>query len=304
MKKILITGQNSYIGNETEKYLLETEPGRYEITKISLRSCEWEKMSFAGFDVVLHVAGIAHVDVEHASEQVKAEYYRVNTRLTAAAAAKAKADGVGCFIYLSSMIVYGGCALAGKKRRITSRTQPKPSNFYGDSKWKAEQKIRPMAEEGFQVIILRPPFVYGKGSKGNYAVLSKLAGKLPVFPKSSNERSMIYIGNLCECIRRCIEWETYVKKKNQYGILCCPQNAQLVSTGQLVKEIGNSRGRNIKLIGGLNGFLEVLCRMPGKIGRLSEKAFGSMAYDPQFSISVIGGYQKYQFKESIRLTEQ
>lgn len=304
MKRVLITGQNSYIGNETELYLRNRYPGQYDITKISLRTEEWEKFSFAGFDAVVHVAGIAHVDIRHATDEVKANYYRVNTDLTEAVSKKAKAEGAGCFIYLSSMIVYGDCVPAGKRKMITAGTRPNPSNFYGDSKLKAEQKLRAMADDNYKVILLRPPFVYGKGSKGNYVSLAKLAEKLPVFPKVDNERSMIYIGNLCEVIRRCIEWETYVKKKGQNCIVCCPQNDRTASTSELVREIAKNHGKNIRLLGGLEWLIALCSRLPGRYGKLFEKAFGSMAYAPEFSVSMIDGYQKYTWKESIRRTEK
>ncbi len=304
MKRVLITGQNSYIGNETELYLRNRYPGQYDITKISLRTEDWKKLSFAGYDAIVHVAGIAHVDISHATEEVKANYYRVNTDLTEAVSQKAKAEGAGCFIYLSSMIVYGDCAPAGKKKVITAGTKPKASNFYGDSKLKAEQKLRAMADENYKVILLRPPFVYGKGSKGNYASLARLAEMLPVFPKVDNERSMIYIGNLCEVIRRCIDWEIYVKKKEQNCIVCCPQNDRIVSTSELVREIAINHGKNIRLFGGLDWLIELCAKLPGKYGKLFEKAFGSMIYAPEFSVSMIDGYQKYTWKESIRRTEK
>lgn len=75
--------------------------------------------------------------------------------------------------------MYSGC----KEKMITSSTEPNPRNFYGDSKWQADKKIRAMADVNFKVVVLRPPMIYGKGCKGNYPLLAKLATKLPVFPK-------------------------------------------------------------------------------------------------------------------------
>lgn len=110
---------------------------------------------------------------------------------------KAKLDGE----YVSKMglmIVYGDSAPYGKKKVIDEHTVPVPANFYGDSKLQADVAVRELADDKFKVIVLRPPMIYGKGSKGNYPVLAKLAKKLPVFPDVDNERSMLYVGNLCE----------------------------------------------------------------------------------------------------------
>ena len=110
MKKILITGANSYIGTSFEKWNIENKQS-YTVDTLDMKSDGWQNYDFRGYDVVFHVAGIAHADVGNATEELKALYYKVNTDLTIACAKKAKADGVGQFIFMSSMIVYG----AGQK---------------------------------------------------------------------------------------------------------------------------------------------------------------------------------------------
>ena len=100
---------------------------------------------------------------------------------------------------MSSAIVYGNSAPIGKSKTITKDTPVSPANCYGDSKVQAENGIRPLDDESFRVVILRPPMIYGKGSKGNYPLLAKLAQKTPVFPYVKNMRSMLYIENLCAC---------------------------------------------------------------------------------------------------------
>ena len=190
MKRILVTGVNSYIGNAVERYLGEfnAREGRecYRIDKISLRDGSWEDIAFGAYDAVLHVAGIAHADIGKVSEETKALYYQVNCDLAVKVAEKAKAEGVQQFVYLSSVIVYGDSAKVGGTKHITAETQPRPANFYGDSKWQAEQKLRELEAAGtseqasqdvptdelpFHVAIIRPPMVYGKGSKGNFPML-------------------------------------------------------------------------------------------------------------------------------------
>src|SRR5699024_1478390 len=174
MKNILITGVNSYIGNKFEEWVSQW-PDEYRVTKISLRNDFWKTMDWSEFDVILHVAGIAHNSSDPELEEL---YYKVNRDLTVEVAKKAKTEGVSQFIYMSSIIVFGS-----KVEVIDSNTQPNPDNFYGDSKLQGELGIKDLQEEYFNVVIVRPPMVYGNGSKGNYPRLSKLATITPFFPE-------------------------------------------------------------------------------------------------------------------------
>ena len=249
----------------------------------------WKDYDFSDYDTVFHVAGIAHADVGHVSEETKQLYYKVNTDLTYETACKAKQSGVKQFIYMSSIIVYGESAPVGKRKVITKDTEPQPANFYGDSKLQADLKLQPLSDNQFKVCILRPPMIYGPGSKGNYQMLSKLAKKLPVFPDIKNERSMLYIGNLCYFIKKCID-------KNYNGIYF-PQNSEYVSTSQMVKAIAKANGKNIHLTKILNPFVLILSKFPGKISGMCNKAFGSMTYDKKYLIF------KYTLLRSIEETE-
>ena len=198
MKKVLITGAGSYIGTSFEDYAAEKYPEDLTIDTIDMVDGTWREYDFRPYDIVFHVAGIAHADIGNVDEETKQKYYAVNTDLAIETAEKAKAQGVKQFVFMSSAIIYGDSAPLGKRKRITKATRPHPANFYGDSKWKADRGIRKLADDSFTVTVLRPPMIYGKGSKGNYPTLSKMAKKLPVFPKVMNERSMLYIENLCE----------------------------------------------------------------------------------------------------------
>ncbi len=295
MKRILITGINSYIGNATERYLAEynAKEGRelYRMDKVSLRGGDWEEMAFAPYDVILHVAGIAHADIGNVSEETKALYYQVNCDLTEQVAKKARKEGVQQFIYLSSVIVYGDSAGVGGQKQITAQTPPSPANFYGDSKWQAEQKLRALETEEFHVAVLRPPMIYGKDSKGNFPMLVKLASQMPVFPKIQNERSMLYVENLAEFIRLLVEQEI--------GGTFFPQNAEYVTTSKMVWTIGRSMGRNIRLWSVFNPFVKLASKMPGKIGGMANKAFGSLTIDKELSNQAITGYQIYSLEESV-----
>ena len=288
MKKVLITGANSYIGTSFENYVMQCHD--YQIDTVDMIDGKWRDKSFSEYDSVFHVAGIAHSDTGKVSEERKQFYYQINTDLTIETAKKAKADGVGQFIFMSSAIVYGDSAPIGKPKRITRDTPVAPANFYGDSKVQAENGLLKLADEGFHVVILRPPMIYGKGSKGNYPQLSKFAQKLPLFPYIKNERSMLYIGNLTEFVKLMID-------NNESGIFY-PQNAEYVVTSEMVNAIAQAHGKKIRLVKGTTVPLKAMSHVTG----LVNKAFGNLSYDMSMS-EYKENYRKFSFEESIRQTE-
>lgn len=290
MKKILITGANSYIGISFEKYIKENFSSEYSVETIDMIDGSWRDKDFSGFDSIFHVAGIAHSDNGKISAEKEKLYYAVNTDLAVETAKKAKADGVKQFIYMSSAIVYGDSAPIGKTKRITKDTPVSPANCYGDSKVQAENGLNPLNSENFNVVILRPPMIYGKGSKGNYPLLAKIASLTPVFPYVENERSMLYIENLCEFVRLMVE--------NEEQGTFWPQNAEYSNTSELVKMIAEAHGKKVHLIKGFGWALKIMSKVTG----LVNKAFGSLSYDKE--ISGYGtGYQKFSVFESIKETE-
>lgn len=297
MKRILITGANSYIGTSLERYLLEYNDlqGRelYRVDTVSQRDSRWEAHDLRGYDAVFQASGIAHADTGAVSRERQALYYQVNCDLAVHTAQKAQAAGVGLFIYPSSVIVYGDSAPYGKTRMITAQTPAECAHFYGDSKIRAEEALRRL-EAGMQVAILRLPMVYGRGSKGNYPLLAKLAGRLPFFPDVKNQRSMIYIENLCEFIRQRIE--------EGKGGLYFPQNPEYTTTSRMVQEIAAARGKKLRLLKIMNPLVALASHVPGKIGNMANKAFGSLTVDREMSGDV-EGYCLYDLRESIRRTE-
>lgn len=289
MKKILITGANSYIGTSFEAYMKQFDG--YEIDTVDMIDGTWRKKSFAEYDAVYHVAGIAHSDNGKISPEKEKLYYAVNTDLTVETAKKAKAEGVSQFIFMSSAIVYGDSAPIGKKKRITRETPTAPANCYGDSKVQAENGILPLNCDTFKVVVLRPPMIYGRDSKGNYPVLSKMARKLPIFPFVDNERSMLYIENLCEFVRLMVE-------NSESGIFW-PQNKEYSNTSELVQMIAHAHGKNVRLIKGFTWALKILSH----VTELVNKAFGSLSYDMSLSRYEVD-YNGISLEESIDRTEK
>lgn len=291
MKNILITGANSYIGTSFENYLNKEYPAEYIVDTVDMINGEWRKKDFSRYDSVFHVAGIAHSDNGKISEEKAKLYYEVNTKLTIETAKKAKADGVKQFIFMSSAIVYGESAPIGKKKIITKDTPLNPTNCYGDSKVQAEKGIEILNDENFKVVILRPPMIYGKGSKGNYPLLAKIALKTPVFPYVKNERSMLYIENLCEFVRLMIDNE-------EKGIFW-PQNAEYSNTSELVRMIAEAHGKKVYLIKGFAWALKIMSH----VTKLVNKAFGNLNYDMHLSEYQVD-YRKHDLKRSIKETEK
>lgn len=266
MKRILITGANSYIGTSFEKYL-EQWPDKYHVDTVDMIDGSWRDTSFAGYDTVFHVAGIAHSDNGKISKEKEKLYYSVNTGLAVGTAKKADADGAKQFIFMSSSIIYGDSAPIGKQKIITKDTVPQPANVYGDSKLQAENGILPLQSDEFNAVVLRPPMIYGEGCKGNYQTLAKLALKLPIFPYIENQRSMLSIENLCEFVKLRID-------NNEKGIFW-PQDAEYVNTSEMVKSIAETHGKKIRLVKGFKWILVIMSRITG----LVNKAFGNFVYD-------------------------
>lgn len=293
MKNVLITGSNSYIGKSFENWIRDNSNTIITETQ-DMQNPLWRDRSFGGYDAIFHVAGIAHADVGKVTEEQKALYYRVNTDLTIECASKAKEEGVKQFIFMSSIIVYGDSAPIGKQRVITRNTPLAPANFYGDSKVKAEEGLQKLEDDSFKVVILRPPMIYGKGSKGNYPLLAKMARKLPFFPDVENQRSMLYVRNLCKFVSLMIE--------NEESGVFFPQNREYVRTSEMVKLIAAAYGRKIYLIKVFNPFLRLLGAIGGRFGTLVNKAFGNMVYEKEMSLYQ-DEYCIYDFNESIHLAE-
>lgn len=255
MKKILITGADSYIGTSLEAHL-RGKP--YEITTLDVREDSWRTASFSGFDTVLHIAAIVHQKERPEMEDL---YFRVNRDLAVEIARKARAEGARQFIFMSSMSVYGT-----DTGIITPQTVPAPVSFYGKSKLAAEELIQKEADARFKVCILRPPMVYGPGCKGNFQTVVKLVKLSPVFPQLRNARSMIYIANLCEFLKLCID-------NNESGLFF-PQNREYMQTSHMARTIAERLGKRV-FFSRLAG-LAVGLAIP--FLPTARKAFGSLTY--------------------------
>lgn len=274
MKKVLITGANSYIGDSVRDYLLQF-PDEYSVSVKDTRNWTPSVSDFKDIDVVYHVAGIAHRRETRSNVHL---YYEINKDLAIQVAKKAKEAGVSQFILMSTMSVYGLTTGFIKKS-----TKPNPKSHYGKSKLQADRVIWKMRDDNFKVAILRPPMVYGKGCKGNYQRLKKFVLKSPIFLNYKNQRSMIYIGNLCEFVKECVNQE-------RRGLFF-PQNAEYTNTSEMVRIIAECNDKKIRMI----GFLSWAIRLSSM--NVVKKVFGDLVYE---KVDMVG---KFDFWESIFMTE-
>lgn len=228
--KVLVVGAGGYIG---EKFAARATK---EFSVEVVDSFEgWKKISFEGFDSVLFAAGIAHRKQTSANRDL---YFEINRDRAVSVAEKAKSAGVPHFIYLSSMAIFGK-----KQGEISSHTKPNPAHndYYGTSKFEAENALTNLQSARFGVAIVRPPMVYGKNCPGRYRQLEKIAGFLPLVPCNKNKRSVCYIDNLSEILCAIV--------KNRAAGFFHPQNAKTRSTSDLIVEIRRENGKKTVILG-------------------------------------------------------
>lgn len=282
MKKILITGAGSYVGESVRRYILSTSSD-FEIDAVDTMNDAWKEADFSKYDVVYHVAGIAHVN---ADPKMEALYYKVNRDLTVEVARAAKAAGVKQFIFMSSQIVFHE-SQSLKSEVLTADTKENPNGFYGDSKLQAEKGLHELECDAFKVCILRPPMIYGPNSKGNFPRLVKLAQKTPLFPAWHNKRSMLYIDNLAEFVKQAI--------LRELSGTFYPQNRELADTVEIIRFFAKANGHKVWITRLLNPFVW----LGSFILQPINKMFATYYYDPEMS-QMDFDYQLVSFEESLK----
>lgn len=283
MTKVLITGAGSYVGESVRNYILSTSPGQFEIDAVDTMNDAWKQADFTRYDVVFHVAGIAHVNADPKMESL---YYKVNRDLTIDVARVAKAAGVKQFVFMSSQIVFHE-SQSLKTEVLTADTKENPNGFYGDSKLQAEKGLHELECDSFKVCILRPPMIYGPNSKGNFPRLAKLATKAPIFPCWHNKRSMLYIDNLAEFVKQAV-------LRGLSGTFY-PQNRELADTVEIIRYFAQAANHGIWITRLLNPFVW----MGSFFLQPLNKMFATYYYDPMMS-KYDFEYQVVGFEESLK----
>lgn len=301
--KVLITGAGSYVGESVKAYILATSTD-FEIDSVDTMNDAWKLADFTKYDVVFHVAGIAHVNADPKMEPL---YYKVNRDLTIEVAKQAKEGGVKQFIFMSSQIVFHE-SKSLKTEVLTKETKPNPNGFYGDSKLQAEiglWELAPQAplkgDEGrcdlppsrgtegaaMKICILRPCMIYGPNAKGNFPRLAKLATKVPVFPEWHNKRSMLYIDNLAEFVKQAII--------RQLEGTFYPQNREQADTVEIIRYFAKASGHKVWITKLFNPFVWLGSFVLQPINKM----FATYYYDPEMS-KMDFDYQLVSFDESLK----
>lgn len=247
--KVMVTGATGFVGQQLctafdnahgiEVIAAVREPkdiGVQTVVVGDINSNTTWKTSLNQVGVVFHLAARVHVMHDDVEDPLAA-FREVNLHGTVNLARQAAAAGVKRFVYVSSIKVNGECT---DVKPFTETDDPHPQDPYGISKWEAEQALGKIGREtGMEIVIVRPPLVYGPGVKANFYSLLKLVSKALPLPLGSihNRRSMIYVGNLVDALILCA---THPAAAGQTYLV---SDGDSVSTPQLVKEIATAMKR-------------------------------------------------------------
>jgi UDP-glucose 4-epimerase len=284
MQRILVTGKSGYLANHIKQWLGKA----YKVDLISLKNNDWKSTSFENYDCIIHTAALVH---EKKRKYSKEDYIKINTDLTKELAGISKAKGVKHFIFISSSEIYGGKQSMFKSHVIDKNTVPNPKTNYGISKYMAEQQLKNLESDSFCITIVRPPMVYGHDCPGNFLRrLIYITEKVRIVPKINSKRSMIYVDNLCECIRLIIE-------KKVSGVIN-PQNQQYVSTTEMSKLIAKYSNIKVHLSTVMIPFVYAASLLIPKF----RTAFGNEYYEMDLSQFSDGTYCVVDFEQSVQKT--
>ncbi|MBW4524960.1 MAG: SDR family oxidoreductase [Phormidium tanganyikae FI6-MK23] len=221
-------------------------------------------------DVVIHLAARVHQMKDTATDPLS-EFRAVNTEATKDLAIAARTAGVKRFVYLSSIKVNGD----GQSEPYTELSQPQPNDPYGISKWEAECALKNISDEtGLEIVILRPPLVYGAGVRANFLNLMKLVQKGIPLPLGAvqNQRSLVYVGNLVDAIAAC------AIHPNAAGQTFLISDDTGISTSELVQNLAKSMQKPVRLVAISPVLLTILARIFGKTATL-DRLFGSLTIE-------------------------
>lgn len=304
MKKTLITGATGFIGKAlclrmlrenwqvlgAVRTLSDQERLPLGVKAVPIGSIGPDTLwnsSLERVDIVVHLAARTHVTREMHDDPLKA-YRSINVEGTARLAREAAASGVKRFLYLSSVKVNG----EGRALPYSELDMPAPEDPYGISKWEAEQVLHSIEKEtGMEVVIIRPPLVYGPGVKANFLALLRAINRGLPLPLSriQNRRSLIYVGNLVDAIVACVTYQSAAGKT--YLI----SDGEDVSTPELIRKISTSLERPVRvapfpiqlmrLVGKLSGKSSAIDRLIGSLIIDSSKIQQELNWRPPYTMA-------------------
>ncbi|HEY5993168.1 MAG TPA: SDR family oxidoreductase [Gallionellaceae bacterium] len=287
---MLVTGANGFVGKTLCDLLIlrgyglrkvmrkpeSAEPGAeppgdtFFVQGIDSQT-DWTQ-ALSAVDVVIHLAARVHVMQERSADPLS-EFRRVNVGGTEHLARSAAAAGVKRLVYVSSVKVNGEATEGG--RSYTELDQPSPQDPYGISKHEAEQALHRVAREtGLEVVIVRPPLVYGPEVKGNFIQMLRVLGMGIPLPLASihNLRSLVYVGNLADALIACA---THPAAAGQTYLV---SDGEDISTPELLRALASAAGLPARLFPCPVSLLGVVARLAGKRAQ-ADRLLGSLQVD-------------------------
>lgn len=307
-----MTGASGFVGSmlcaELARRGLPVRAALRDSANLDIAGCEAVKISsidsktdwsdaLTGMDVVIHLAARVHVMLDDASDPLE-EFRRVNVAGTEHLARSAAASGVRRLVYVSSIKVNGEASREGEK--FSESDMPAPQDPYGVSKCEAEQALyRVAAETGLEVVIIRPPLVYGAGVKGNFAQMLKVLHKGIPLPLASvnNRRSLVYVGNLVDALILCAMHPAAA------GQTYLVSDGEDISTPDLLRQLGAAIGHPARLFSCPQALLKLAGRMTSKADQI-ERLLGSLQIDSGKIRRELGWTLPYTLSQGLQLTAE
>lgn len=303
-----VTGANGFVGravcaalrsqNMTVRPFLRQRPGRHPDESAFVvgevgPDTDWQQ-ALQGLDVVVHCAAHVHQMGDGADTQASA-YQRVNTDGTLQLARCAALAGVRRLVFISSVKVLGECTLHGHPFRHD--TPPAPQDPYGQSKWAAEQGLwRMAAETGLEVVVIRPPLVYGQGVGANFAALIRLVRSGWPLPLGliNNRRSMVGLRNLVDLICRC------TTDTQAAGQTLLVSDGEDLSTPDLVLRLANAMGCRARIWRVPVAWMKLAGQLTGRSAQI-DRLTGSLQVDISRTCELLNWHPPHTVDEELAL---
>ena len=305
--KFLVTGANGFIGRPLCAYLaarghtvvpVVRHPSDIENARLITSSDDQAAYGAAlsGCDGVIHLAGRAHVTKEREADPLRA-FRLANVAVTLALARQAAAAGVRRFVFISAIKVNGERTLPGES--FGADDPPDPRDAYALSKWEAEQGLRSIAREtGMEVVIIRPPLVYGPGVKGNFAEMVKWVARGVPLPLGAvdNRRSLIALENILNFIEICADPVHAPQAANQLFLI---SDGQAISTPEMLRRLAQAYGLKPRLFRFPTGLMRFCARLLGKSG-MADRLLGSLVINGLKAREMLGWRPPFSMEDQLR----
>ena len=302
--RVLVTGANGFVGRvlcedlEANAHVMvralrrgTCRAGEVAVGEIDVTT-DW-RPALAGCDAVVHLAARVHVMNETAQNTLTL-YRTTNTDATLNLARQAAQAGVKRFVFVSTIKVNG----EGRDDPYRETDAPTPEDAYAISKWEAEQGLQQIAREtGLEVVVLRPPLVYGPGVKANFQRLLDTVARGWPLPLGAirNRRSLLYLGNFVDAIRLCVEHPA------EAGQTFLIDDGQPVSTPELIRAVAHAMGRPARLLAVPVGVLEFAGALLGKRAAIA-RLTGSLWLDSSLIRMRLGWTPPYSMEAGLAAT--